>query len=293
MISLVAFGGVGCDNMTSAVALVPRVNDSCSNDCKGSDSDPFYWCGVNREDRTGKVVRCVEHTVKGGYCVSGCEKKEKSYYWCMTNAVQLSDGAWMSRCSLEGYTTNNQQCLDRCARRGEDYYYCHTSKEEKDKMDYCSPRGMVRPVQYTINGMLCISPCEKKGEKYTWCYKSQDYCKHGDKGSGCDSMWDYCSQDEHITMYGDSCRDTCTSNGEDYYWCYLQDDTWDYCSTAPRLGVDASQGIELTIYGRRCITPCKQAGGGYYWCRQLGRNTRSYWDYCSPNNKTVYMERSV
>ena len=85
-------------------------------------------------------------------------------------------------------------------------------------------------VQLTINGKLCTSPCEKKGEKYTWCYKSRNYCNE----RNCDWGWDYCSIDEHSTRYGDNCKDTCSRNEEDYYWCYLQDNTWDYCSPAPR-----------------------------------------------------------
>ena len=86
---VVSVGGTVCENMTSAVTSAPVFNDSCSNHCEGSDSYPFYWCGENREDGAGEVVRCVEYTVKGGYCMSGCDKKGKSYYWCMTNALEL------------------------------------------------------------------------------------------------------------------------------------------------------------------------------------------------------------
>jgi len=263
---------------TAPSSPVVKINDVCSNGC--DSSDPSYWCGVNKKDENGRVVRCVELTVRGGHCVGACERKSQAYYWCMTNAVKVGGNAeWWDYCSPEGSTTNNEKCLDSCSRRGESYYYCHTSKEEKDKWDKCSPRGQVRPVQYTVKGVLCTSDCTNHGEKYYWCYKTQDHCSSG-RGGSCDDSWDYCSVDERSTRYGGKCKD--------YNWCSLADGTWDYCSPSPRLGVDVSENIELTIYGVRCITKCRD-GGGYYWCKQLG--SKDAWDYCSPDKYTIHREK--
>merc|ERR1719233_1933367 len=149
---------------TAATSTVVKINDACSNGCK--DSDPSFWCGSNKKDSDGRVVRCVERTVNGRNCMGACEKKSEAYYWCMTNTVKVGGGAeWWDYCSLDGITTNNEKCLDSCSSTGEKYYYCHTSKEDKDKWDYCSPRGRVRPVQYTVKGALCTSECSNRGEK--------------------------------------------------------------------------------------------------------------------------------
>merc|ERR1712013_131775 len=125
---------------TAATSAVVNINDACSNGCK--DDDPSYWCGMNKKDADGRVVRCVERTVNGGNCMGACDKKSESYYWCMTNTVKVGGGAkWWDKCSIPGSTTNNEKCLDSCSSRGEDYYWCHTSKEEKDKWNYPTAGG--------------------------------------------------------------------------------------------------------------------------------------------------------
>jgi len=299
LLLVIAVGVVGAEEVatttttttttTAATSAVVNINDACSNGCK--DDDPSYWCGMNKKDADGRVVRCVERTVNGGNCMGACDKKSESYYWCMTNTVKVGGGAkWWDKCSIPGSTTNNEKCLDSCSSRGEDYYWCHTSKVEKDKWDYCSPRGSVRPVQYTVKGTLCTSDCRKGDEKYYWCYKTLDHCSSG-RGGSCDDHWDYCSVDQKHTRYGGKCKDRCGRKGENYNWCTLEDGTWDYCSPTPQLGVDVSETIELTIYGVRCVSKCRQSSGGWYWCKQLG--SKDSWDYCSPDKYTIYKEKCL
>merc|ERR1712013_854547 len=49
---------------TAATSAVVNINDACSNGC--IDDDPSYWCGMNKKDADGRVVRCVERTASGG-----------------------------------------------------------------------------------------------------------------------------------------------------------------------------------------------------------------------------------
>ena len=162
-------------SVTAAAALSTttttevKINTACSNECGGSG--PNSWCGTNKKDSSGKVVRCVQQTVKGKYCVDSCQRKGKQYE-CLTNPVQLGGkfkNSWWDHCSLDGYTTNHERCTDTCRTRGEKYYWCHTSKDDKTKWDYCSPQGRVLPIQYTINSALCTSECGKNGKDYYWC----------------------------------------------------------------------------------------------------------------------------
>lgn len=264
-----------------------RISTACSNQCGGSGPD--FWCGTKKKDTSGKVVRCVQQTVKGENCVDSCEKKGKQYE-CLTNQVQLSGkfkNSWWDYCSLDGYTTNQERCTDTCATRGEKYYWCHTSKDDKTIWDYCSPQGRVRPIQYTINGGLCTSECGKNGKDYYWCFKSIKYCT----GKSCDDNWDYCSTSDYTTKHGTKCQNRCGKHGEDYTWCKTVDGSWDYCSVSPKIGVDVSDHIELTIYGVKCVDKCHRAGD-YYWCNQYGGGSSDTWDYCSPDPKyTVHREK--
>merc|ERR1711892_221066 len=283
-------GTTTADPSTATGAYEVRTNAVCSNGCGGSD--PSYWCGTNKKDSSGKVVRCVELTVNGEYCVGSCEKKGKTYYWCLTNAIQLQgkgSDEWWDYCSVEGYTTKHERCTDRCGKNGEKYYWCQTDKEDTSKGDYCSPRGRDRPIQYTVKGSLCTSECGKKGEKYYWCYKSKSYCS----SRNCDDSWDYCSTSEYKTRYGTKCLDRCGRKGKDYNWCKIADGSWEYCSASPRMGVDVSDHIELTIHGVKCLGKCNRQGARYYWCNHLGgEQGNDKWDYCSPDPKlTIYREK--
>merc|ERR1719308_799353 len=124
---VIAVGVVGAEEVatttttttttTAATSAVVNINDACSNGCK--DDDPSYWCGMNKKDADGRVVRCVERTVNGGNCMGACDKKSETYYWCMTNTVKVGGGAkWWDKCSIPGSTTNNEKCLDSCSSRG-------------------------------------------------------------------------------------------------------------------------------------------------------------------------------
>merc|ERR1719228_2912681 len=91
-----------------------------------SETDSRYWCGGVKEDSTGRVMRCVQYTRYGQTCVAECGGK-KTYNWCLTNAYTLDDEEWW---------------------------------------DYCSPTGLVKPVQLTVRGAPCISECRQEGQNY-------------------------------------------------------------------------------------------------------------------------------
>merc|ERR1719357_2171416 len=102
LVLVIVVGVVGAEQVTTTVATttttatstVVTINDACSNGCK--DSDPSYWCGMNKKDSDGRVVRCVERTVTGGNCMGACERKSEAYYWCMTNTCKVcrADSEW-------------------------------------------------------------------------------------------------------------------------------------------------------------------------------------------------------
>lgn len=226
-------------------------------------------------------MRCIQYTKRGETCVAECGGKKK-YNWCLTNQFSLSEGTWWDYCSLVGFTINKEKCTDECGMHGENYFWCHTSKADLDKWDYCSPPGLVKPVQFTTKGSLCISECRQEEKNYHWCQKSLDYCND----DNCDEDWEYCSLDEEHTRYNYQCEGPCTNKGTDYYWCN-QGGSWEYCSAKPKIGVHFSDHIELTIYGVKCRDICALYGKDYYYCSVYGRSSLNYWDYCSPNPKTT------
>merc|ERR1711872_340058 len=257
----------------------PRHDDVCTIEC--SETDSRYWCGGVKEDSTGRVMRCVQYTQKGQTCVAECGGKKKKYNWCLTNAYHLSEGDWWDYCSLVGYTINKAPCTDECEQRGENYFWCHTNKD--GDWDYCSPPGLVKPVQFTVKGVPCISECRQEGENYHWCYRSKTHCTD----DSCDEDWDYCSLDDQHTRYNHQCDGPCSSKGENYYWC-KQGSSWEYCSPTPKIGVHFSENIELTIYGIKCRDKCGLKGEDYYWCSVYGRGyTLNHWGYCSPDPATT------
>jgi len=270
---------------TRAVKYVPKYDEVCTNEC--SDTDPRYWCGKHKEDPAGRLMRCVQYTRYGDICVAECGGKEKKYNWCLTNSIKIGDGVgegyWWEYCSLVGYTIKKAECVDECARHGERYWWCHISKVDTSAWDYCSPPGLVKPVQYTVNGDECISECRQHGENYHWCTKSMDYCNE----DSCDWDWDYCSLDEDHTRYNYKCTEKCDKKGTSYYWCNKEGGSWDYCSPAAKLGVHKSDHVELTRYGVKCRDVCGLKGENYYWCTQHGGDYNNWWDYCSPNPITT------
>ena len=121
LVLVIAVGVVGAEQVTTTVATtttttttttatstVVNINDACSNGCK--DSDPSYWCGMNKKDSDGRVVRCVEQTVNGGNCMGACERKSEAYYWCMTNTVKVGGGAewWVGYKRISKIRPNTQ-----------------------------------------------------------------------------------------------------------------------------------------------------------------------------------------
>ena len=281
--------GLGqADNVTSTTVApyIPQHDDDCTNEC--SDSDPRYWCGKHKEDASGRVMRCVQYTKYGGVCVAECGGKEK-YNYCLTNAHKLDEGDWWEYCSLVGYTINRGKCTDECGMRGESYFWCHTDLTKPSKWDYCSPPGLVKPVQFTRKGAECISECRQQGENYHWCTRSLNYCCTGDEcwKNSCDDYWDYCSLDEDHDRYNYRCAEPCDNKGTSYYWCNKEKGGWDYCSPTPKLGVHLSDHIELTRYGVKCRDICGLKGEDYYWCSQHGSSVWNWWDYCSPNANTT------
>jgi len=270
-------------DLSESIVYVPAYDDVCTNECK--DSDPRYWCGTHKEDAAGRVMRCVQFTRYGEICVDECGGKERNYNWCLLNAVKIKnqnggEGNWWDYCSLVGYTIKRQPCIDECGLHGENYFWCNTGE---GSWDYCSPPGLVKPVQYTINGAECISECRQHGENYHWCRRSQEYCDE----EHCDWDWDYCSLDQHHTRYNYKCKNPCDNKGTSYYWCDKEGGSWDYCSPSPRLGEHKSAHVELTRYGIKCRDVCSQKGENYYWCSQHGGERYGWWDYCSPNPQTT------
>jgi len=273
----VVSSNISTSTSTTLVQYIPMHDDLCTNEC--SDTDPRYWCGNHKEDPAGRVMRCVQYTRYGEICVAECGGRKK-YNWCLTNALKLSEGDWWDYCSLVGYTINKDPCVDECGRQGEKYWWCHTSKDDTSAWDYCSPPGLVKPVQYTVRGDQCISECRQHGENYHWCTKSMDYCDE----DSCDDDWDYCSLDQLHTRYNYQCREPCSrQGGTNYYWCYQEDGSWEYCSPVPQLGVHISDHVELTRYGVKCRDKCGLKGEDYYWCTKHGGSLSSWWDYCSPS----------
>jgi len=281
-------------DVTNTGHYVPRYDEVCTNEC--SETDPRYWCGKNKEDAAGHVMRCVQYTRYGEICVAECGGKEKKYNWCPTNALrianqgfQLGEGIWWEYCSLVGYTVKKEPCIDECGLNGERYFWCHTDKDHTSKWDYCSPPGLVKPVQYTVNLDECISECRQQGENYHWCTKSMDYCSEEGR---CDWSWDYCSMDGDHSRYNYKCKEKCGNKGTSYYWCELENGGWDYCSPSAQLGVHKSDHVELTRYGIKCRDVCGLKGEKYYWCSQHGGDKQNWWDYCSPNQTiTRYQEK--
>merc|ERR1711915_568812 len=168
--------------------------------------------------------------------------------------------------------------------RGKDYWWCHT----ESSWDYCSPHGLVKPVQLTTRGSLCLSECAQGGKNYHWCYKSLDYCSE----DSCDDDWDYCAPQELRTTYNYPCEGECKKDGEKYFWC-KKGDSWDYCSPTAKFGNSFSDKVELTIYGAKCRDKCTMKGEKYYWCMIYGRTSTNWWDYCSPDARTTrYTDKS-
>jgi hypothetical protein len=66
-------------------------------------------------------------------------------------------GRWWDYCSLEGFTITKEKCTDEWGMHRENYFWCHTSKADPDKWDFCSPPGLVKPVQFTTKDGHCIS----------------------------------------------------------------------------------------------------------------------------------------
>lgn len=262
----------------------PTYDDLCTNEC--SETDPRYWCGEHKEDSGGRVMRCVQYTRYGEVCVAECGGKEKKYNWCITNDVKIGTGVgqghWWEYCSLVGYTIKKAPCKDDCGLRGENYFWCHTD-DTLSAWDYCSPPGLVKPVQYTVRGDECISECRQHGKNYHWCTKSLDYCTE----DSCDWDWDYCSLDGDHTRYNYKCKEKCDKKGTSYYWCNQEGGSWDYCSPSPKLGVHKSDHVELTRYGVKCRDVCSLKGENYYWCSQHGGDNQNWWDYCSPQSDTT------
>ena len=263
-------------------------DDVCTNEC--FEDDPRYWCGRLKEDTSGKVMRCVQYTRYGEICVAECGGKHE-YNWCLTNALKIDEGDWWDYCSLVGYTVNKKQCVNQCSRRGQNYFWCKSSATDSSEWDYCSPPGLVKPVQYTIYGEECISECKQHGENYYWCTKSLDYCTE----DSCDDDWDYCSLNEYSDRFNYQCINRCSQKGgTSYYWCEKNDGGWDYCSPSPRLGVHVSDHVELTRYGAKCRDICATKGESYFWCSQHGGSVYNWWDYCSPSsNITINQEDCV
>ena len=79
------------------------------------------------------------------------------------------------------FTINKEKCTDECGMHGEKYFWYHTSKADADKWDYCSPPGLVKPVQFTTKGGHCISECRQEEKNCHWCDKNLDYCTDGSK----------------------------------------------------------------------------------------------------------------
>jgi len=263
---------------------MPQAGDVCSNGC--STSDPQAWCGLYKEDITGRLLRCAEFTRYDQICVDECRSKGESYTWCLTNTYSLSSEEWWEYCSLSGLTINKETCTDKCAKHGKSYFWCHTSSS----WDYCSPPGVVVPVQYTRKGVLCLTECRQEDENYHWCRKSLNYCSD----DSCDEDWDYCSLDEDHDRFNYKCKEKCNAKeGTDYYWCYreLEEEKWEYCSPKYELGVHLSDHVEVTRYGERCRNICGLKGEDYYWCNQWGDDVSDYWDYCSPPNTTIKGEK--
>eukprot|EP00092_Neocalanus_flemingeri_P022570 GFUD01024473.1.p1 GENE.GFUD01024473.1~~GFUD01024473.1.p1 ORF type:complete len:374 (+),score=109.61 GFUD01024473.1:126-1247(+) len=277
-----SYGQAGNVTSTSVIPYNPHHDDVCTNECK--ETDPHYWCGEHREDASGRVMRCVQYTKYGGICVAECGGKE-AYNYCLINAYKLEDGNdWWEYCSLVGYTINKDPCTDECGMRGEKYFWCHTDSADTAKWDYCSPPGLVKPVQFTIKGVECISECRQGGENYHWCTRSMSYCDD----DSCDDDWDYCSLDQDHTRYNYRCEEPCgNEGGTSYYWCNKEGGSWDYCSPTPRLGVHISDHVELTRYGVKCRDICGLKGEDYYWCSQHGGSVWSWWEYCSPSPNTT------
>lgn len=255
-------------------------DDDCTNEC--GDTDNRYWCGKHRTDPEGYISHCVQYTKYGEVCVNECGGK-KDYNWCLTNAYRL-DGYedYWGYCSLAGFTVNKEKCWDNCEMRDENYFWCHKFTD-KTNWDYCSPPGLVKPVEIHRKGGQCITECGKHGESYYWCAKSMEYCND----NGCDDDWEYCSIDEMHTRYGAECKERCSLGGESYYWCHTVDGSWDYCSPKATEGVHVSMEIELTRYGVKCRSVCKMAGEDYFWCEQIGGSIWNWWDYCSPQKLTI------
>jgi len=267
---------------TTAAPYYPRHDELCTNECSlyiGDSIDtitgPRKWCGQVKEDVTGRLMRCVQYTKHGETCVDECGYSSyKGYHWCLTNRYQLEEEDWWGSCSAKpGHTTGKNKCSDECARRGENYFWCHTSG---NNWEYCSPPGLVKPVQFTVRGSPCISECRQGGKNYHWCYKNLAYCDE----ESCDDNWDYCSLDEEHTRYNYKCDGPCAREGKSYYWC-TQGDSWDYCSPKPKIGVHFKDHVEVTIKGSRCRDICAKYGEKYFWCDVWGASTYT-WDYCSP-----------
>ena len=164
-------------NLTMVAAnpdnYIPRPGDLCTNEC--SESDARYWCGAARYDATGNLMRCVQYTRHGKPCVDQCGSHShplglwgygQKYTWCYTNAYRTNTAngwwgyqGWWGYCSLVGYTINKKPCTDECSRKGTSYWWCHTGKKESSSWDYCSPPGLVQPVQFTVHGRPCITEC--------------------------------------------------------------------------------------------------------------------------------------
>lgn len=275
---------------------IARQGDMCTNQC--SKSDPDAWCGVYKEDSDGNLLRCAEFTRYGDVCVDECGSSGATWYskgsnWCLTNIYTLETRKYTENCALPGYTINREPCKDRCDTYSESYYWCHTEKS----WDYCSPPGRVVPVQHTYQGALCLTECAQRGKNYRWCYKSRRYCdevcdEKNNCREDCDSNWDYCSEDENHDRYNYKCKEPCSRKGSSYYWCDKEvEGGWDYCSPKFRLGVQYSDHVEVTRYGRRCRDKCSLGGEKYYWCKMYGVHRNSYWEYCSPQKRTIYGER--
>jgi len=247
----------------------------CSNSCETGDASS--WCGEDRRDANGTLLRCTERTRYGKPCADSCNMGEKDYYWCWTG--QALDQDWEYCTPRENVNRYGDPCLGECSQQGESYWWCRNDAEDEESWEYCSPPGQVRRVEYTTNGQGCVGECGQQGKDYWWCYKSPRFLTQtGGKYNNVakDADWDYCSPPDQ-TRYGAACEDACTSRGESYFWCTVGS-SWDYCSpstSSPAVGKE----------GNPCFGLCDLYGETYTSCEVAGvQGTTSWWDYCTQAN---------
>lgn len=237
------------------------------------------------------LMKCQDMTREGESCKYPCGKSGEEYNWCYTFSTAKTN-AW-EYCAHEGNTTRDEVCVGECSKGGDGYWWCRTDNTDETKGDFCAPPRQEVRIVHASNGQLCLGECATQGEDYTWCYKAQKFSAYKNQ----DYLWEYCSEDPHLTSEKEQCKDECATRGELYFWCNTNTGSWGYCSppmiTTMNTDHETVFWSNVTRGGNLCYGVCDNYSSSYKYCNTNETNTVDWWDYCGTGGAGVQPTFSI